>query len=223
MMISLIEFARKDYEKARKLDAEVLQQHNAYWVEKREASRAEGLRKLKGEYLATLEFWEQREGRRVTMREVNSDLQRCSGDGKRIVYLKLAIEIRAVGFGWSDLALAWSKDGVQKGTKALKAALVGILEVERARGVPEDPPVPSMHRKTLKQLGAPIAQFDELRATGDVAQADFERASEAERLRRGTTGRAQPAAPPPVDESLVGTRIEYAEKITFANGSTALY
>jgi len=223
MMISLIEYAHKDYEKARKLDAEVLEQHNAYWVEKREASRAEGLRKLKGEYLATLEFWEQREGRRVTMREVNSDLQRCSGDGKRIVYLKLAIEIRVVGFGWSDLALAWSKDGVQKGTKALKAALVGILEVERARGVPEDPPVPSMHRKTLKQLGAPIGQFDELRAAGDVAQADFETAVAAERMHRGAAGRKQAAAPPRVDESLVDARIEYAEKVTFADKTSTIY
>ncbi|KAJ1452197.1 hypothetical protein M885DRAFT_608547, partial [Pelagophyceae sp. CCMP2097] len=83
--------------------------------------------------------------------------------------------------------------------------------------------LPSPHRKTLKQLGAPIARFDDLRATGDVAQADFKRASEAGRLRRGTTGRAQPAAPPPVDGTLVGTRIEYAVKITFADDSTALY
>mmetsp|Transcript_18367 Transcript_18367/g.63238 ORF Transcript_18367/g.63238 Transcript_18367/m.63238 type:complete len:171 (+) Transcript_18367:1590-2102(+) len=79
MMISLIEFARKDYEKARKLDAEVLQQHNAYWVAKREATRAEGFRKLVGEYVDTLRYWDMREARKLNMREVEKELRRVSG------------------------------------------------------------------------------------------------------------------------------------------------
>ncbi len=96
MMISLIEFARKDYGKARKLDAEVLQQHNAYWVAKRKASRAEGFHKLVAKYVDTLAYWDKRQGRKLNMREVNHELMRVSGNGKKVAYLNNAIHVRVI-------------------------------------------------------------------------------------------------------------------------------
>ena len=118
------------------------------------------------------------------------------------------------------------EDDEPKEPEELERDLGKILEEEKDREMPPDAPVPSIARKTLKQLGAPIQQFDELRAAVAVEQQTFEDGAAAERARRDAARetdkfqRQQPLVAPAVD-SLVGKRIEYLTWVGFPNGGEA--
>ena len=98
----------------------------------------------------------------MSAQAVSDALPKIDGKGRKVEFLKEQIKIRTVGLGWTDLKVAWSKGGVNKEPEELERDLGKILEEEKDREMPADAPVPSIARKTLKQLGAPIQQFDEL-------------------------------------------------------------
>ena len=226
MKISLIEWARRNYDATLEYEAKIRAEHNAYWEKKREATRAAGLRKLEAKYIDTLEYWEKRNERCMSAQAVSDALTKIDGKGRKVEFLKGQIKIRTVGLGWTDLKVAWSKGGVNKEPEELERDLGEILEEEKDREMPPDAPVPSIARKTLKQLGAPIQQFDELRAAVAVEQRAFEDGVAAERDRRDAARetdkfqRQQPLVAPAVD-SLVGKRIEYLRWVGFPDGGEA--
>jgi hypothetical protein len=227
--ISLTEYARSGYDESLKLDALVRAEHDVYWEKKRKLTREAGLKKLESRYLETLEYWEMRETRRFTIFKVKQDLEKIKAKCRRVDYLKAAIQIRVIGFGWGDLHVAWSAGGVDKTVEELTAELEAILKEEKKREVLTEAPVPSLERKTLKQLGAPIAQLEELRSVVEVNEVTFKRVAQAERERREanreTDGnqRRQPPAPPAVNDDLVGVRIEYLDKVVLEDNANVLH
>jgi len=220
--ISLVEYARTTREANREKDAVVSREHDEYWEQKREATRVESLSKLEAKYLETILYWEMREERRTTIAEVTADLRTLDAKSRKVQYLKDAIKIRVIGFGWSELHVAWSAGGVDKTVVQLTAELAAILEEEETREVPTVAPVPSLKRKTFKQLGAPIEQLEELSAAFEVDNATFQQAADVERRRREADfetdahQRRQPHAPPAV-EQLRNVRIEYLDVIYVEN------
>ena len=162
----------------------------------------------------------------MSAQAVSDALTKIDGKGRKVEFLKGQIKIRTVGLGWTDLKVAWSKGGVNKEPEELERDLGEILEEEKDREMPPDAPVPSIARKTLKQLGAPIQQFDELRAAVAVERQTFEDGVAAERARRDAARetdkfqRQQPLVAPAVD-SLVGKRIEYLRWVGFPDGGEA--
>ena len=86
-------------------------------------------------------------------------------------YLRLQIEMRVIGLGFSEFKLAWSSGKDEHiGTVAdLTALLEEILMEEHdrdcARELPEAAVVPVMKRKEFRQLGDPTVQAGELAST----------------------------------------------------------
>lgn len=224
--ISLVEHSRIACDDERRYGAELKKEHDAYWEEKRKRNHEETLRRLIEKATATREHWNKRHTRALTMDDVASALERIPAKGKKLDYLKDQIRIRVQGFGWSDLHVAWSVKNVDKTIEELTAELETILTEEVARGAPTEEPVASMPRKTLKQLGAPIAQLETLRAVVDADEAEFrrrvDRESEEQRERRKHTVE-QPGAPPPADASLVGKHIEYLDSVELDGGTWSLH
>jgi len=65
---------------------------------------------------------------------------------------------------------------------------------------------------SFKQLGAPTAQYEQLIARSEVDREDFVRASQVEKARRSQSRNEQQSrVPPAVNESLIGTRIQYMD------------
>lgn len=97
----------------------------------------------------------------------------------------------------------------------LTQQLTDILEEEEDRPIPEAAPAPIMQRKTFKQLGTPTAQAEKLadqRLTLSVeelrAAAVLERQRLEECLILDTVGDRQPELPPPLNDELVGRKLE---------------
>ena len=104
-----------------------------------------------------------------------------------------------------------------------------MINVEKERDVPTEEPVAQLERKTLKQLGAPIDQFDKLQASSKADDEDFQRSVAAEERRRvedrmvDTFADGQAATAPPINDSLQDARIEVMRWVTPDEGARHLF
>jgi len=216
MKISLIEFSRCDYEESRRLAGEAQQRHDDYYQKKRDANRDKSMQRLAELHQKATEFFEESEQRRRSITDVKKDLKGLS-DPQQIAYLKKAIQIRVVGYGWSDLHVPWSKGGVAKKPHELLDALKRIIAEELKREVPSEAPFQMLPRKTLKHLGAPIAQFQALvakrEAVDEARRREILAETERDKDSKGDLSTKQPPRAPRVNSKLVGTRIQYLDKI----------
>ena len=222
---SLVEYARRAVEEARKLDAEVQKEHDTYWEKKRAATRDASLKLLIKKAVDTRGYYDLRHRRRTSIAEVRQDLASITATSTKFDYLKDQIKIRVLGFGWADQKVTWAGKTLDDLTKDLEA----LIDLEKERGVPTEEPVAQLARKTLTQLGAPIEQLEELEASAAVDQADFERAVAAERTRRTNDrevdpfGVGQAAVAPPIDDSLQDQRVEVCRWVYPSEGGRKLF
>eukprot|EP00966_Prymnesium_polylepis_P320343 7376718-Prymnesium_polylepis.1 len=81
-----------------------------------------------------------------------------------VKYLREQIEFRVLGFGWSDLAVSWKEGDEQPKVQVRRRLdhLRTILQEERRRERPTEPPLPDFQAKTLKELGTPTTDSLEL-------------------------------------------------------------
>ena len=99
----------------------------------------------------------------------------------------------------------------------------------KAGQMPTEPATPAMESKTLKQLGSPTAQVEELANTAEYTGEQLKAKVEAERERREAAGltdsvsNMQPARPRPLDQTLVGKRLEIRWKYTEGGGSEPVW
>ena len=138
----------------------------------------------------------------------------------RVAYLREQIELRVLGFGWSDLACKWGEDSELVEAKAarLLGHLKDVLVEERVRRqngeIPTEPPMPEFRAKELKQLGTPTADALELAKRALCSPEQLKAATERERERRQQAGFAdevqavQQYDAPELDGQLVGARLE---------------
>ena len=133
----------------------------------------------------------------------------------------LGFEMRTIGLGFDEFKTAWSsgKDENVGSVDVLSAHLKDILMEEderRCKGtLPEAAVVPSMRRKTFKELGTATPQAVEL--AGRVKELPVDEllaraVKERERLERtgvlDRTGDVMPKHAPPCDASLIGKELE---------------
>ena len=167
--------------------------------------------------------------------QVETDLRGITGKGKKVQYLKDAICIRVVGFGWREFKVTWQPSGENTDSqiKRLTAHLKEIIKAEKGskkNDIPTEAHTPQLERKSLKQLGTPTAQLEELDAKAAVSVEEFRAAVDAERKRREAEGRGdmyevgQPPSPPTVNSRLVNKHVEVCYSITHDDdGSTELF
>ena len=135
-------------------------------------------------------------------------------------YLREQIELRVLGFGWSDLACKWGEDSERVAEKAirllghLKEVLVEEGVRRRNDAIPTEPPMPEFRAKELKQLGTPTADALELAKRALCSPEQLAAAIVRERERRQKAGFAdavqavQPQQAPELDAHLVGSQLE---------------
>ena len=85
----------------------------------------------------------------MNVKDVDKELKKLNSKAKKIWALKENIRIRVVGFGWSEFAHPWSKNGVEYSTQELGKHLKGIIRDEKKRIIPNGPPAMIPQRKPL--------------------------------------------------------------------------
>ena len=152
---------------------------------------------------------------------MTTELNAITTNQLKLDYLREQIEMRVIGLGFDEFKTSWSsgKDEQIGTVDDLSAHLKEILleEHERRREgtLPDAAVVPSMRRKTFKELGTATPQATEL--AGKVkelpteellarAEKERERLEDAGVLDR--TADVMPKKAPPCDASLIGKQLE---------------
>ncbi|KAL1507166.1 hypothetical protein AB1Y20_008017 [Prymnesium parvum] len=138
----------------------------------------------------------------------------------KISFLREQIELRALGFGWSEWTTTWRKgdETVEESITRLQAHLKELLLVEKERElqgeIPTEAPLPEFKAKSLKQLGQATADSIELAQSALCSPEQLAAAIEREFERREAAGfsdsvqATQPLKPPALDADLVGAQLE---------------
>jgi hypothetical protein len=141
-------------------------------------------------------------------------------DTERVRWLRFQMELRTLGFGWSDLAVPVKQgnETAKEQVARLRSQLKEILREEKVRRrngkVPDEPPMPDFEAKSLKQLGQATAESLDLAKRAMCDPVELQAAIERERKRRQDAGfadevqAAQPPEAPPLDSSLEGAQLE---------------
>lgn len=138
----------------------------------------------------------------------------------KISFLREQIELRALGFGWSEWTTTWRKgdETVEESITRLQAHLKQLLLVEKERElqgeIPTEAPLPDFKAKSLKQLGQAPADSIKLAQSALCSPEQLEAAIQREFERREAAGfsdsvqATQPLKPPALDADLVGAQLE---------------
>ena len=146
-------------------------------------------------------------------------------EAQKLEYLRLQIEMRVLGLGWTEYSTRWSSKGDDRiGTVAhLHSLLEEIVTDERGRarftagtnrGLPTEAAPPQTGMATVGQLGTADADATAVSAKAVFNADELRKKAEAERERRIEAGIAdgvealQPDEAPAFDEALVGKRLE---------------
>ena len=227
---ALVEVARCSVREIRKLDHADHADHDAYVTAKRKSNSQLELDALVKQYALALSFFKKWRSRGVASVDAMDmklgELAAAETDVRKrtqaqLDYLRLQIEMRVVGLGFTEFKTPWSSSKDEKiGTvPELTALLRDILIEEEERRVchelPEVAVIPVMKRKTFKALGDPTVQAGELGATikeftveelltlAEQKRAEMEEAGELD-----VVADEQPEDPPPLDASIIGTELE---------------
>ena len=113
MRNSLLLVAREDREKIRKFDASALEKQRAEKQRKEELLKEHGLEKASEAYIDGIYYHEMYHSYTCwkTSSLVDRELNRLKSKNANLNALKENIRMRALGFGWKDLAAPWSKNG----------------------------------------------------------------------------------------------------------------
>ena len=231
MQMALVEWARTERTSSRKAERADKVEQDEYRKVRREQNLQEQLEKVVDTYVTASQRFEAYRLNAVTEKAaVAARLATMRHpDGKPIVarqtaFLKEQIEMRVLGLGWSQFATAWSSSkDAQVGSPAhlqqvLEEILLHEISQRRLRRIPTEAPPPEMKRRTLKQLGTATCDASELAAKSLFSIEEVRLAAIAEQARRDEAleedgvERQQPAHHPPLDETLVGKRLEVCWK-----------
>ena len=220
--MALVEVARTSVREMRALDRADHADHDAYVTAKRKSNSQLELDALVKRYALALSFFDRWRKRGVA----NADDMRTALDAiattqLKLDYLREQIEMRVIGLSFIEFTPQWSSSkDAEIGTVAdLKQLLEDILMEEHERDMcgelPKVAVVPIMKRKSFKELGTPTVQAEalapaikelspeELLALAEEKREALEAAGEID-----SVGDLQPAKPPPLDDSIVGTKFE---------------
>ena len=231
MQFSLVEWARTERAKSRRVERADQKAQDEYRKVRREQNLQEQLDKLIDSYTTSLQRFQAYELRAVkTSGAVTARLeQMVHADGRpkeapQKAYLREQIEMRVLGLGWMQFETAWSsgKDkhigSIAHLRKHLDEILVHEMGQRRLKRIPTEAAAPEMKARTMKELGTATCDSKELAAKALFSVEEVRLAAIAEQARRDEAGeddvleREQPEDPPPLDDSLVGKRLEICWK-----------
>ena len=221
---ALIEVARLTVRELRAVDRADHAEHDDYVAAKRKSNSQLELDALVKEYAYAISLFKQwkRDGV-ADAAAMRTALTALPKDQDKLDYLRLQIEMRVRGLGFAQFRsqMRWSSSKDENvGTVAeLTALLEEILMEEHnlsfSGDLPDAAVVPTMKRKSFKELGTPTAQAkaigttikdyspEELLELANKRRAQLEADGEIDRV-----ADEQPDEPPVRDDSLVGTSLE---------------
>ena len=152
-----------------------------------------------------------------TVGEVTPGLRKLKWKKDKLQALKDNIQIRYRGFRWNEWKTQWSHASVNKTVPELEKRLKDLMKEEklRKRPIPSKPKVPVPERASMPVLGTATTQMGELDKKAAAKKEEFERNARKEWKDGDFEGLKsvyhyrQDRTAPKVDESLIGTRIEY--------------
>ena len=230
---SLIEYARHAAIGARSEGRLALKAHDEEKLERRADRLQTLLTQAVERYAYALELFDawaaQRERGGLTKAAIKKALLDDKGKDKpeaqKLEYLRVQIEMRVLGLGWSEYATRWSSKADDRvGSVAhLHTLLEEIVDDERGRarftagserGLPTEAAPPQTGMANVGQLGTADADAMAVSAKAVFSAAELRKKADAERQRRVEAGIAdgvealQPDEAPAFDEALVGKRLE---------------
>lgn len=216
--VALIEMARCERKAQRRLDQEDGAELDAHRRLCRKTNSQLELESLIKQFALALSFFDRYTQRGVTsVGDLNRELRSLKSDQEKLDWLREQIEMRVIGFGWVEYKTQWSsgRDEGVGSVSDLIGQLKEILEAQADRDVPEAAVAPIMQRKTFKELGTPTVQAEQLAHQRlSLSEEELLAAAERERERQeacgelDTVGDRQPSKAPPLDESLIGRKVE---------------
>ena len=219
---ALIEMARTSLKEMRAVDRADHAALDAYHAQRRKTNAEIELAALIKQYALALSFFDRWKERGVASpADMVTALDAISSNQLKLDYLREQIEMRVIGLGFDEFRPHWSssKDEEIGSVADLSANLKEILMEEEERRMEGKLPgaavVPTMRRKTFKELGTATPQAVELAGQCLELPLDelLERA-EKERERLETLGELDrtadmmPKDAPPCNESLIGKELE---------------
>lgn len=216
--IALVEMCRAERQRQRMLDRRDWDDLHTLRSHTRRTNSELELESLIKNFAMALSFFDRYQKRGIrTVDDMKPELQRLSSTQQQLDWLREQIEMRVVGLGWIEFKSHWSSSADENvGSVAdLTNQLAEILEEEQERQIPEAAPAPIMQRKSFRTLGTPTAQAEELASQRLSMSAEQLLAAAVEERKRleaagilDSVGDLQPKTPPPLNEELVGRRLE---------------
>ena len=219
---ALVEMARTTRAEMRAIDRVHHAELDAYHARRRKTNAEIELTALIKQYALALSFFDRWKERGVASpTDMVAALDAISSNQLKLDYLREQIEMRVIGLGFDEFRTKWSssKDEEIGSVDDLSAHLKEILMEEEERRLagklPDAAVVPTMRRKTFKELGTATPQALELAGQCLELPLDelLERAEkERERLEvlgeLDRTADVMPKDAPPCNESLIGKELE---------------
>ena len=198
-----------------------LADHDQAKINRRGDRRQHLLEKAVEQYAYSIELFEQWQTQGVNTAEDVNKMLRGKSEAQQLEDLRLQIEMRVLGLGWSQFSTRWSsKQDSSIGTVShLKQLLVGeILPEEktmrRLKKLPTEAAPPHYSGKDVGTLGTADADALEVEAKSLFSKEELKLKAQAALKRREEAGisdsveRLQPKQAPPFDQMLVGKWIE---------------
>jgi len=225
LRVSLVAAVRKHAETARVEGRTALAAHDEAKLARREERVIMLLNAAVDQYAYAKELFEQWQAQGAKdAKEIDSVIT-GKPEAQQLEYLRLQIEMRVLGLGWTQYATRWSsKSDISIGTVAhLRALLVDeILPNERAEArlkrLPTEAQPPQFTARNLGQLGTLDADAAAIQSTALFSKAELEaKAAEAVKRREAAgisdsvermNGVSGETGAPAFDQRLVGKQIE---------------
>ena len=119
---------------------------------------------------------------------VDRELKNLTSKTAKVYALKENIRMRVLGLGWNDLAITWSKSGVQLSVSELTYHLKAIIVHQKKRRIPEKPPVIIPERESLPPLGLPVKELKQIDLASHANLEYFEQNARSLRNTREAVG-----------------------------------
>lgn len=216
MRESLLEFALKKSPEVRKAEKVALEKQREAKKKRVDAMRERKLEAASEEYVKALTYVEMYHSPACwrTEEDVHENFDKLGSEAAKKKAVKEQIRIRVLGFGWKDLHVAWSRDGVEFSAEYLRDKLIETIIPEQSeRDIPDIPPVQLPSRGNRRQLGTKskdLEKLDAKRKEKEVTFVELAHISREDQEMNGETDRYEKLQPmkPPVDEKLIDKRIE---------------
>ena len=168
---SLVEMARTSVKEMRSIDRSHHASLDAYHARRRKTNAEIELAALTKQYALALSFYDRWKTQSLhSAADVDAALHKIGTNQQKLDYLRENIEMRVIGLGFDEFKTKWSSGAnedigtVDDLSKHLKLIVAEEADRRRTGRLPDAAVVPTMRRKTFKELGTATPQAQLLTA-----------------------------------------------------------